>query len=73
MCAPRRAASAILGRKISGRDLGGLKTEDAGCYAVEAVGRSIGARRQLIAEHAKTSDVIITTAAVPDAARAIAD
>jgi NAD(P) transhydrogenase subunit alpha len=42
-------------------DLGGIKTEDAGGYAVEAMNRG----RALIAEHAKQADIIITTAQVP--------
>jgi len=46
-------------------DLGGLKTEDAGGYAVELSDEALERGRQLIAEHAKTADVVITTAQVP--------
>ena len=46
-------------------DLGGLKTEDAGGYALELSEEALERGRQLIAEHAKTTDVVITTAQVP--------
>jgi NAD(P) transhydrogenase subunit alpha len=46
-------------------DLGGIKTEDAGGYAVELSTEAMDRGRTLIAEHAKTADVIITTAQVP--------
>jgi len=46
-------------------DLGGLKTEDAGGYAVELSDEALQRGRDLIAEHAKTADVVITTAQVP--------
>jgi NAD(P) transhydrogenase subunit alpha len=46
-------------------DLGGLKTEDAGGYAVELSDEAMDRGRALIAEHAKTADIIITTAQVP--------
>jgi H+-translocating NAD(P) transhydrogenase subunit alpha len=46
-------------------DLGGIKTEDAGGYAVELSDEAMNRGRALIAEHAKTADVIITTAQVP--------
>ena len=46
-------------------DLGGLKTEDAGGYAVELSEEAMNRGRALIAEHAKTADVIVTTAQVP--------
>ena len=46
-------------------DLGGLKTEDAGGYAVELSEEALQRGRDLIAEHAKAADVIITTAQVP--------
>ena len=46
-------------------DLGGLKTEDAGGYAVELSDEAMDRGRVLIAEHAKTADVVITTAQVP--------
>jgi proton-translocating NAD(P)+ transhydrogenase subunit alpha len=46
-------------------DLGGLQTEDAGGYAVELSDEALARGRALIAEHAKTADVVITTAQVP--------
>jgi NAD(P) transhydrogenase subunit alpha len=46
-------------------DLGGIKTEDAGGYAVELSDEAMNRGRTLIAEHAKTADVVITTAQVP--------
>src|SRR5882672_332804 len=46
-------------------DLGGLKTEDAGGYAVELSEEAMQRGRDLIAEHAKTADLVITTAQVP--------
>lgn len=46
-------------------DLGGLKTEDAGGYAMELSPEALQRGRDLIAERAKTADVIITTAQVP--------
>ena len=46
-------------------DLGGIRTEDAGGYAVELSEEAMNRGRALIAEHAKTTDVIITTAQVP--------
>jgi NAD(P) transhydrogenase subunit alpha len=46
-------------------DLGGIKTEDAGGYAVELSDEAMDRGRALIAEHAKTADVVITTAQVP--------
>src|SRR5438876_11288405 len=46
-------------------DLGGIKTEDAGGYAVDLSDEAMKRGRDLIAEHAKTADVIITTAQVP--------
>jgi NAD(P) transhydrogenase subunit alpha len=46
-------------------DLGGLKTEDAGGYAVELSEEALQRGRDLIAEHAKTADLVITTAQVP--------
>ncbi len=54
-----------LGANFLEVDLGGLKTEDAGGYAVELSEEALERGRQLIAEHAKTSDVVITTAQVP--------
>ena len=46
-------------------DLGGIKTEDAGGYAVELSDEAMNRGRALIAEHAKAADVVITTAQVP--------
>src|SRR6266851_2277911 len=46
-------------------DLGGIKTEDAGGYAVELSEAAMERGRDLIAERAKTADVVITTAQVP--------
>ncbi len=51
-----------LGATFLDVDLGGLKTEDAGGYAVELSEEALKRGRDLIAEHAKTADVIITTA-----------
>jgi NAD(P) transhydrogenase subunit alpha len=46
-------------------DLGGIKTEDAGGYAVELSEEAMARGRDLIAKHAKTADMVITTAQVP--------
>jgi NAD(P) transhydrogenase subunit alpha len=46
-------------------DLGGIKTEDAGGYAVELSDEAMNRGRALIAEHATQADIIITTAQVP--------
>src|SRR6202521_790911 len=46
-------------------DLGGLQTEDKGGYAVELSEEALKRGRDLIAEHAKTADLVITTAQVP--------
>jgi NAD(P) transhydrogenase subunit alpha len=46
-------------------DLGGIQTEDKGGYAVELSEEALQRGRDLVAEHAKTADVIITTAQVP--------
>ena len=54
-----------LGAKFLEVDLGGIKTEDAGGYAVELSEEAMARGRGLIAEHAKTADVVITTAQVP--------
>lgn len=54
-----------LGANFLEVDLGGLKTEDAGGYAVELSEEALERGRQLIAERAKISDVVITTAQVP--------
>lgn len=54
-----------LGATFLAVDLGGLKTEDAGGYAVELSDEAMNRGRALIAEHAKQADIIITTAQVP--------
>ena len=54
-----------LGANFLEVDLGGIKTEDAGGYAVELSDEAMDRGRTLIAEHAKTADVVITTAQVP--------
>lgn len=54
-----------LGAKFLEVDLGGIKTEDAGGYAVELSEEAMQRGRDLIAEQAKTADVVITTAQVP--------
>jgi len=54
-----------LGANFLEVDLGGLKTEDAGGYAVELSEEALERGRQLIAKHAQTNDVVITTAQVP--------
>jgi NAD(P) transhydrogenase subunit alpha len=46
-------------------DLGGIKTEDVGGYAVELSEEAMNRGRALIAERAKIADVLITTAQVP--------
>lgn len=54
-----------LGAKFLQVDLGGIQTEDAGGYAVELSEEALSRGRDLIATHARTSDVIITSAQVP--------
>jgi H+-translocating NAD(P) transhydrogenase subunit alpha len=54
-----------LGAKFLEVDLGGIKTEDAGGYAVELSAEAMDRGRELIAEHARATDVLITTAQVP--------
>jgi NAD(P) transhydrogenase subunit alpha len=46
-------------------DLGGIQTEDAGGYAKELSEEALQRGRDLVAKHAKSADVIITTAQVP--------
>jgi len=46
-------------------DLGGIKTEDAGGYAVELSAEALARGRDLIAEQAAKADLVITTAQVP--------
>lgn len=54
-----------LGAKFLEVDLGGIQTEDKGGYAVELSEEALKRGRDLIAEQAKSADVIITTAQVP--------
>ncbi|HEU4767559.1 MAG TPA: NAD(P) transhydrogenase subunit alpha [Pyrinomonadaceae bacterium] len=54
-----------LGASFLEVDLGGIKTEDAGGYAVELSDEAMDRGRALIAEHAKSADVVVTTAQVP--------
>lgn len=54
-----------LGAKFLEVDLGGIKTEDAGGYAVELSEEAMSRGRDLIAENAKVADIVITTAQVP--------
>src|SRR2546427_3876652 len=54
-----------LGAKFLEVDLGGIQTEDKGGYAVELSKEALKRGRDLIAEHAKTADVIVTTAQMP--------
>jgi NAD(P) transhydrogenase subunit alpha len=54
-----------LGAKFLEIDLGGIQTEDAGGYARELSEEAMQRGRQLIAEHARSADVVITTAQVP--------
>jgi len=54
-----------LGAKFLEVDLGGIKTEDAGGYAVELTEEALARGRELITKHASVSDVIITSAQVP--------
>ena len=54
-----------LGAKFLEVDLGGIQTEDKGGYAVELSPEALKRGRDLIAEQAKSADVIITTAQVP--------
>jgi NAD(P) transhydrogenase subunit alpha len=54
-----------LGAKFLEVDLGGIQTEDKGGYAVELSEEALKRGRDLIAEQARTADVIITTAQVP--------
>ena len=54
-----------LGAKFLEVDVGGIQTEDKGGYAVELSEEALKRGRDLIAEQAKSADVIITTAQVP--------
>jgi proton-translocating NAD(P)+ transhydrogenase subunit alpha len=46
-------------------DLGGIQTEDAGGYAKELTPEAMARGRDLIAKHARSADVIVTSAQVP--------
>jgi NAD(P) transhydrogenase subunit alpha len=46
-------------------DLGGIQTEDAGGYAKELTEEAMTRGRALVAKHAQSADIIITTAQVP--------
>ena len=54
-----------LGAKFLEVDLGGIQTEDAGGYAKELTPEALKRGREMVAKHAATADVIITTAQVP--------
>lgn len=54
-----------LGAKFLQVDLGGIQTEDAGGYALELTEEALKSGREMIARHAKSADVIITSAQVP--------
>jgi NAD(P) transhydrogenase subunit alpha len=54
-----------LGAKFLQVDLGGIQTEDAGGYAVELSDEALKRGRELIAKHARSADVVITSAQVP--------
>lgn len=54
-----------LGASFLEVDLGGIKTEDAGGYAVELSEEAMNRGRDLIADHARLADLIISTAQVP--------
>jgi NAD(P) transhydrogenase subunit alpha len=54
-----------LGAKFLQVDLGGIKTEDAGGYAVELSDEALNRGRDLITRHAHLADVVITSAQVP--------
>lgn len=54
-----------LGAKFLQVDLGGIQTQDAGGYAVELSEEALNRGRELITKHARTSDVIVTSAQVP--------
>ena len=54
-----------LGAKFLQVDLGGIQTQDAGGYAVELTEEALNRGRELITKHARTADVIVTSAQVP--------
>ena len=54
-----------LGATFLELDLSGIETEDAGGYARELTEEAMARSRALIAKHARTADVLITSAQVP--------
>jgi NAD(P) transhydrogenase subunit alpha len=54
-----------LGAKFLEVDLGGIETQDAGGYAKELSPEALQRGRDMVAKHAATSDVVITTAQIP--------
>jgi len=54
-----------LGAKFLEVDLGGIQTEDTGGYAKELSEEALQRGRDMVAKHAATADVVITTAQVP--------
>ncbi len=54
-----------LGAKFLEVDLGSIETQDAGGYAKELSPEALQKGREMVAKHAATSDVVITTAQVP--------
>jgi NAD(P) transhydrogenase subunit alpha len=54
-----------LGAKFLEVDLGGIETQDAGGYAKELTPEALKLGREMVAKHAATSDVVITTAQIP--------
>jgi NAD(P) transhydrogenase subunit alpha len=54
-----------LGAKFLEVDLGGIETQDAGGYAKELSEEALQRGRDMVAKHAATSDVVITTAQIP--------
>lgn len=54
-----------LGAKFLEVDLGGIQTEDAGGYAKELTPEALQRGREMVAKHAATADVVVTTAQVP--------
>src|SRR5215813_9283844 len=54
-----------LGARFLEVDLGGIETQDAGGYAKELTEEALQRGRDMVAKHAATSDVVITTAQVP--------
>jgi NAD(P) transhydrogenase subunit alpha len=54
-----------LGAKFLEVDLGGIETQDTGGYAKELSEEALQRGRDMVAKHAATSDVVITTAQIP--------